>query len=367
MGSPIISGFVAVLTGVLVSVLVLVPMAYRTYRREGRLDVRRLLTVAAFLVYLMALWSYTLLPLPDPLAIECRPVQLTPLQFVQDIRRDAGGPDGGAVVHVALVVMNVALFMPLGFFLRRLWRRGAGVATTTGLTLSAAVELTQGTGLWGLYSCSYRSFDIDDLLTNTTGAWAGSLLAAGLAGLWRRLFPGPDAPYGAQATIMGRRLLAMSVDLLAMLGLGAGTVILVSAWQQYGMGREATDLDWRLTERAALWVPFVLVGVLNQVTGRTIGDHVARLRLTRAHSSPPSHWRRAIRYLAGIGGYQALFLAFPANLLLIPVSLLAVLMTTDRRGLPGLVSGTRLRSDHVPRAGRSEPQSDPVEHAVGAD
>jgi glycopeptide antibiotics resistance protein len=48
--------------------------------------------------------------------------------------------------------------------------------------LSLAAELSQLTGLWGLYPCSYRKFDVDDLLLNTSGG----ALGAGLAGALRR-------------------------------------------------------------------------------------------------------------------------------------------------------------------------------------
>jgi glycopeptide antibiotics resistance protein len=40
-----------------------------------------------------------------------------------------------------------------------------------------AVELTQLTGIWGLYPCPYRQFDVDDLILNTTGVVIGFALA----------------------------------------------------------------------------------------------------------------------------------------------------------------------------------------------
>ena len=42
-----------------------------------------------------------------------------------------------------------------------------------GFGLSLTVELTQLTGLWGLYPCPYRQFDVDDLILNTTGVALG--------------------------------------------------------------------------------------------------------------------------------------------------------------------------------------------------
>ena len=71
------------------------------------------------------------------------------------------------------VVMNVVLFVPLGFFLAYRGRRPFGATVLIGLAISLAIELTQGTGLWGLAPCPYRLADVDDLLTNTAGALLG--------------------------------------------------------------------------------------------------------------------------------------------------------------------------------------------------
>ncbi len=75
------------------------------------------------------------------------------------------------------IVLNVLLFVPLGYFLRVILHRGVVVATIAGFALSLLIELTQKTGVWHLYSCAYRLFDVDDLIVNTLGATVGSLLS----------------------------------------------------------------------------------------------------------------------------------------------------------------------------------------------
>lgn len=42
--------------------------------------------------------------------------------------------------------------------------------------LTMAVELTQLTGLRGLYACAYRQFNVDDLILNALGAAVGLLV-----------------------------------------------------------------------------------------------------------------------------------------------------------------------------------------------
>lgn len=91
------------------------------------------------------------------------------------------------------VVLNVLLFMPLGYFLRVLWGRGVIVSTATGLAVSAMIETTQITGVWGIYPCPYRLFDVDDLLANTSRAFLGAVLISLLLQLRNRWLPTPIA------------------------------------------------------------------------------------------------------------------------------------------------------------------------------
>jgi len=75
-------------------------------------------------------------------------------------------------------MLNVALFVPLGMFLRLVWRKGLRSTVKTGALVSFTVEITQLTANFGTAPMVYRVFDVDDLLTNTAGAFLGWLLAA---------------------------------------------------------------------------------------------------------------------------------------------------------------------------------------------
>src|SRR5699024_8953291 len=85
---------------------------------------------------------------------------------------------------VLQVLMNMALFLPLGLILRGVFRLDATTSLALAVLLSALIEVTQYTGAFGLYPCGVRIADIEDLLANAVGAWIGALLAP-LLTRWR--------------------------------------------------------------------------------------------------------------------------------------------------------------------------------------
>lgn len=357
MTDQIMSAVFALLAGALVAVLLFVPFVFVNYRRRGGLSLLRTLLWIGFLVYAMALWTYTLLPLPDPDDIQCTSAQLRPFHLVDDIRTTAAAtgaslPHNPAFMQVAL---NVLLFMPLGFFLRVLWGRGILSATATGLAISATIEVTQITGVWGIYPCPYRVFDVDDLLANTSGALLGAVLISLLLHLRRILLPAPAQPAAggprARGPItLGRRLTGMVCDMLSVTLLAVGAGVLTNAWQIH-LGRHGDTLDAELTQQVAFWVPFLLLGAVTLAAGRTVGDLAVGIRFSRSEDGTAlGPAGRAARYLAGIGAYQLadLLPGLPGSAIafIVAVSIpLAAVLHRSRAGLPGLVGAGRPQDD----------------------
>ncbi len=343
------SALVALLFGALLGVVLFVPFVAIRYRRDGRLTLGRTLLWASSLVYGFALWTYTLLPLPEPSTIRCVSPQLRPFQFVSDILDYPTGSLGELVRNPAVMqaVLNIALFLPLGFLLRVPWNRGVIVATIAGFGVSLAIETTQLTGVWGIFPCAYRLFDVDDLIMNTLGAVVGSLVALAFRGLLRRRRA--TAPSAPRRVTLARRVLGAICDVLAVVVLGAGAGIAVNLWRLHVLGVPPETFDQGPADVAAALVPLVTIGLIVLLTGRTVGDHATLLRWDGGVR--PLLLSRLFRYLGGIGGWQVLgFVGFGLDFVFLITTVIALIATRDRGGLPGIVSRAHLVDARTPQS-----------------
>ncbi|OZG59771.1 teicoplanin resistance protein VanZ [Bifidobacterium lemurum] len=156
------------------------PILAGLYHRHHRLRLTAATSAYLSVLYLLGLVSFTLYPMPDEPQVYCAAHHLTPqldpLRFIDDLRT-------GGLYGALQLLMNVALFTPLGFIIGRwLHARWRG-ALFGGFAVSLLIEISQLTGFWGLYPCTYRQFDVNDLMTNTLGALLGFGVAK-LFGVW---------------------------------------------------------------------------------------------------------------------------------------------------------------------------------------
>src|SRR5690606_18128101 len=110
------------------------------------------------------------------------------------------------------------LLMPLGVYLRyylvalRAWWKALFLIGCVTLFY----EVTQVTGIYGIYDCPYRLFDVDDLILNGSGGLVGYFLAP----IVLALFPSRKEVRAKAAELAARDevrnmavLLAMAIDL----------------------------------------------------------------------------------------------------------------------------------------------------------
>jgi glycopeptide antibiotics resistance protein len=267
----------------LVVLIVMLPVAVVSYRRRGRAGGWTTLVFYCFLFYLLAAALQTVVPLPSDPAGYCAAQnyastpQLRPFYFVQVLQERAQGDWSlASVLHYGAVwstALNIALLLPLGFFLRYLAGLRFLAATSLAAGVSLLFELTQLTGLWFVYPCAYRLFSVDDLMLNTAGAVVGWLLAGPVGRLLPALDPDRERRRYATKVTVSRRvfaLLADAVGFVVLTGLVVGLIVL--------FGGPAAARGPVIAVLAAVW--FLLVPLL---TGSTVGKHAMLLRVARTN------------------------------------------------------------------------------------
>ena len=155
-----------------------------------------------WILYLAGLLIFTLLPLPSDPVAACAAIihwdNFTPLgSFVAVADQFRDGESLRGTLYALSILLNIALFVPLGSLAETTWRirrmrrapegapaDGSRLARSIphrrvlawvviGCAVSCLIELTQYTGLFGVVPCTYRVVDIDDVIMNTLGTYAG--------------------------------------------------------------------------------------------------------------------------------------------------------------------------------------------------
>ncbi|MFE6736092.1 VanZ family protein [Microbacterium sp. NPDC057650] len=351
MGDQVLLGVLAIAIGLGIGILLFVPFVAVSYRRRGRLSAGRLLLWLAALIYFWAIWTYTLLPLPDPDTIRCVGAITDPMSVVRDVRKAIAAP-GRTITNPAILqpVFNVLLFAPLGFFVRVIGGRGILVALFIGFGLSLFIETTQLTGVWGLYPCAYRFFDVGDLMTNTTGAVLGSIAGLIVPRAYRGMTPAADAGMPRPVT-RGRRALAMLCDGLGFWFVTVGVSIGAQLFIGYVLRDRQTMTEGVVSGFIGTAAAVVLWLFVILVTGQSIGDFAVQLRYSG--SRMPQPLPRLLRWLGGIAGLSAIGLLGgffdTVSWLLTVVAVVMLFFTRNGRGLPGILSGQQLQDAREPR------------------
>jgi glycopeptide antibiotics resistance protein len=342
MSDQVANALIATGLGTVVAVVLLIPVAAYEYRRDGRLGPGDLTILLSGAVYGLALWTYTLLPIPAGDSYHCAGRQTEPFATIRSIGfRDSDGMVGlvrdPAFLQVAL---NVLLFVPLGFYVRKVLGRGVVAATVLGAAISLLIELTQTTGVWHLFDCAYRLFDVDDLIVNTAGATAGSLLALLVVRRRRGEIVLPTS------ITFGRRLVGMVCDVLFVVLLGALVVVAYKGAFHYGLASSYSDIDPRVRTWLQWGVPAAVEAALVLLAGRTFGELTVSIRaVARRRAFMPL--ARAVKLAVGVGPLLVLGVLAPAwstwaLLGYLALTGLAALPTREHRGLSHVVAGMDL-------------------------
>lgn len=175
------------------------PFLIVQYRRHGYVHKVRGIVLYLLLLYLMNAVYLIILPLPA--SIHNQPpkaasyTQWIPFHFISDIVKETGVRFESPSTYLHLlkeraflqVAFNVLLTVSFGMFLRYYFRAHWVKCLLYSFGLSLFFEITQVTGIYGIYDYPYRLFDVDDLMMNTAGGMIGYTAAEWLSAFLPRI------------------------------------------------------------------------------------------------------------------------------------------------------------------------------------
>lgn len=289
---------------VIASMFLLVPWLIYGYRKDGFFSWSRFAVSFSFIFFLLAAYCLVILPVPTTRNNCTGPAahafyNLSPFMFVKDIMRETpviwSQPStwinmlkGRAFLQV---MFNVLLLMPLGVYIRYFWQKRAfwKHALVAGFGLSLFFEITQLTGLYGLYSCPYRLFDVDDLMLNTSGTVIGFFAAP----LLLALFPSRASIQAKSEQIVEQNRVYPVPQLLALLIDGFLVIIIDIFMSIFTASNDIQDVI--NTSTAMVIVLFFIPWVRNGVTP---GSVVLRFRYVDRQTGIPTLQALLKRFIA---------------------------------------------------------------------
>ena len=287
------AAYIALQIGPFIALAFALPYTIYGYIRTKSVDVWKCTYFYTFCLYFLCAYFVTWLPLPTAETLaKLKPmsefIQLVPFQSFLDIERRTLFRD------LAIILFNVALTMPLGYFFSELFHIPLKKAVLAGFLVSLLYEVTQLTGLFFIYPRAYRIFDIDDLIVNTFGAYFGYIIAPFLS----RLLPGiSDSKtlrlvQGSEVSFV-QRAIASAIDFLIVLSAAILVIVMIPALQS-PMTSHASLMRFPL-----FFALFIGITVLySLLTGyRTLGYRITGLHLMTGKNYPARRWQCVLRTL----------------------------------------------------------------------
>lgn len=220
--TPIIT---AIVIFPILAALAVVPYALHQYRRFGSISKLKLLIFFSFCFYLLCAYFLVILPLPDRAAVaklttaRYNLVPFTAARYffkTTVLRLTVPATYVVALKQSGFIqpFFNLMLTLPFGLYLRYIWHVSFKKALIASFCLSLFFELTQLSGLYFIYPRSYRLFDVDDLILNTSGG----LIGFAIEPVFAKIFPSieqlnQDAASERLVASFWRRFLALLIDL----------------------------------------------------------------------------------------------------------------------------------------------------------
>lgn len=279
------------------------PYMLYQYRKFGAIPALRTIIVYSFILYLMNAYFLVILPLPsiDEVAHYTTPtMQLVPFQFIVEWINETHIVWDDIHTYIEIinnpviyqVLYNILMTLPFGIYLRYYFKRN--LLETIGLTflLSLFFELTQLTGLYGIYPRAYRLFDIDDLIINTLGG----LLGYAITPLFSWILPTKEKldqisyEKGRHVTFT-RRMIAFGIDIIIVTIL---TSLITIPSPLQGIDKFFNVLGMSSAYVSSIVIYFMILLPLRH--GKTVGKNILKLRVVTDENQNVKWYHCLVRY-----------------------------------------------------------------------
>ena len=177
----------AIITFPFIAFILTIPFLIYQYRKYGAIPILKSIIFYSFILYLITAFFMVILPLPSMEYVsnlKTAYTQLKPFQFIEDIMvtipsKITNLEDFLKIFNIStiyVVIFNFLLTLPFGVYLRYYFNKKWYQTIIYSFLFSLFFELTQLSGLYGIYPRPYRLFDVDDLIVNTAGGFFGHLI-----------------------------------------------------------------------------------------------------------------------------------------------------------------------------------------------
>lgn len=202
-----------------IALLITIPYILIHYHKYGSLPMIRVIIVYSFILYLLIAYFLIIMPLPsieEVMNMTTPQTQLIPLMFIKDLIdgiKEVGINEFYNAPAFYTIFFNICLTIPFGVYLKFYFNLNFKQVVLCGFLLSLFFELTQLSGLYGIYPRSYRLFDVDDLIINTLGSIIGYSIGIFVSYIMPNINEvNKEAIYKGQTISFFRRLTSFTVD-----------------------------------------------------------------------------------------------------------------------------------------------------------
>lgn len=172
----------------IVSIIFLIIYVIIKNKTKSRVSLKKAILIYTFICYLIIVYFLVILPLPSINAVKnytSEYVQLKPFYALTYLNENQYFNISNLSALIKLVknayfyqfIYNIVLTIPFSIYLKKIFSCNFFEIIIYTFLLSLFLEITQLSGLYGLYPRPYRIFDVDDLITNTLGGIIGYIIA----------------------------------------------------------------------------------------------------------------------------------------------------------------------------------------------